>query len=116
MALNPDKNVKLYYTIKEVAKRFGINESTLRYWETEFPQLRPKTVRSTNVRQYSEADIEEISLIYNLVKVRGFKLSAAQKMLSANRKGAEKSSEVLDLLTSVRAQLTELRKQLDGLV
>jgi len=116
MALNPDKNVKLYYTIKEVAKRFGINESTLRYWETEFPQLRPKTVQSTKVRQYSEADIEEISLIYNLVKVRGFKLSAAQKMLSANRKGAEKSSEVLELLTSVRAQLTELRKQLDGLV
>ena len=34
MALNPDKNVKLYYSIKEVAKQFGINESTLRYWET----------------------------------------------------------------------------------
>lgn len=116
MALNPDKNVKLYYSIKEVAKQFGINESTLRYWETEFPQLKPKTVTSTNVRQYTDADIEEIRVIYNLVRVRGFKLSAARKMLEANRKGAEKSSEVLETLLSVRDQLQELRKQLDMIV
>ena len=116
MALNPDKNVKLYYSIKEVAKQFGINESTLRYWETEFPQLKPKTVTSTNVRQYTDSDIEEILVIYNLGRVRGFKLSAARKMLEANRKGAEKSSEVLETLLSVRGQLQELRKQLDTIV
>ena len=116
MALNPDKNVKLYFSIKEVAKQFGINESTLRYWETEFPQLKPKTVSSTKVRQYSEADIEEIRVIYNLVKVRGFKLAAARKMLSSNRKGVERSSEVLETLISVREQLQTLRKQLDVIV
>lgn len=116
MALNPNKNVKLYYSIKEVAKQFGINESTLRYWETEFPQLKPKTVSPTKVRQYTDADIEEIRVIYNLVRVRGFKLSAARKMLGANRKGAEKSSEVLETLLSVRDQLQELRKQLDMIV
>ena len=43
MPLNPDKNLKLYYSIKEVAAMIGVNESTLRYWETELPQLKPKT-------------------------------------------------------------------------
>ena len=44
MALNTNKNVKLYYSIKEVAAMFDIRESTLRFWETEFPHLKPKTV------------------------------------------------------------------------
>ncbi|MBR4561873.1 MAG: MerR family transcriptional regulator, partial [Bacteroidales bacterium] len=43
MALNTEKNLKLYYSIKEVAAMFDLNESTLRYWETEFPYLKPKT-------------------------------------------------------------------------
>ena len=42
MALNLNKNLKLYYSISEVAQMFGLNESTLRYWEQEFPSLRPK--------------------------------------------------------------------------
>lgn len=116
MALNLDKNVKLYYSIKEVAQQFGINESTLRYWETEFPHLRPKVQAGTKVRQYTEKDIEQIKVIYNLVKVRGFKLSAARKMLNANRQGVEKSTEVLERLISVRDQLKELKAQMGALV
>ncbi len=116
MVLNKDKNNKLYYSIKEVAKQFGIAESTLRYWETEFPQLKPKTVSTTKVRQYTEKDIEEIRVIYNLVKVRGFKIAAARKYLSANRQSADRSSEVLSTLISVRDQLKELKGQLDGMV
>ncbi len=37
--LNTDKDLKLYYSIGEVARMFGVNESTLRFWEKEFPQL-----------------------------------------------------------------------------
>ena len=85
MALNTDKNTKLYYSIKEVAGMIGVNESLLRYWEKEFPHLRPKTISTNNVRQYTEKDIEQIRLIYNLVKVRGFKLAAARKYLNENR-------------------------------
>jgi DNA-binding transcriptional MerR regulator len=116
MALNPNKNLKLYYSIKEVAAMFDINESTLRYWESEFPQLRPKTQSGTKIRQYTEKDIEQLKVIYNLVKVRGFKLAAARKMLSANRGGVDKTTDVLDTLLSVRSQLKELKQQLDGLV
>lgn len=115
MPLKTDKIVKLYYSIKEVADEVGVNESTLRYWEKEFPFLKPK-VTASKVRQYTEKDIEQVKLIYNLIKVKGLKIAAARKYLVQNRKGAEKTSEVLDTLISLREELKELKKQLDGLV
>lgn len=115
MALNEYKPQKLYYSIKEVAKMFGLNESTLRYWETEFPFLKPKTSGPARVRQYQDKDIEQIRLIHNLVKVRGFKLAAAKKIINANRSGADKKAEVLTKLIDVREQLQALKKQMDYL-
>ncbi|MBF1421954.1 MerR family transcriptional regulator [Hoylesella nanceiensis] len=115
MALNMNKNLKLYYSIGEVAKMFDINESTLRYWESEFPHLKPKT-NSKNVRQYTEKDIEQIKVIYNLVKVRGFKLAAARKMLNENRKNVDKSADILEMMINLRDELKNLKKQLDSIV
>jgi DNA-binding transcriptional MerR regulator len=115
MALNLNKNLKLYYSIREVAEMFDLNESTLRYWEQEFPFLRPKTSGPSKVRQYAEKDIEQIRLIHNLVKVRGFRISAAKKMINANRKGADKTAEVLSSLIDIRSELQSLKKQLDYL-
>ena len=116
MALNMNKNLKLYYSIREVAEMFGLNESTLRFWESEFPYLKPKTAGPNKVRQYSEKDIEQIKLIYNLVKVRGFKLAAAKKIINQNRDGAERKTEVLTRLVDLRDDLQLLKHQLDGLV
>ena len=107
MALNLNKNLKLYYSISEVAQMFGLNESTLRYWEQEFP--------SAKIRQYQEKDIEQIRVIHNLVKVRGFKLAAAKKILNQNRKGVDKKVDVLEALIGVRSELQALKKQLDYL-
>ena len=115
MALNLNKNLKLYYSIKEVAEMFDLNESTLRYWETEFPYLKPKTNAANKVRQYTEKDIEQIRLIHNLVKVRGFRLAAAKKMINANRDGADRTADVLSRLIGVRDELQALKRQLDGL-
>ena len=115
MALNLNKNLKLYYSIREVAEMFGVNESTLRYWEQEFPYLRPKNSGPAKIRQYQEKDIEEIRVIHNLVKVRGFKLAAAKKMLNQNRKGVDKKADVLEALIGVRSELQALKKQLDFL-
>ena len=114
MALSKDKSKsrKVYYSIKEVAAQFDVNESLLRYWETEFPHLKPQTT-GNKVRQYTQKDIDQISVIYNLVKVRGFKLSAARKMLNENRGGVEKTAQILQTLTSVRDELLQLKKQFD---
>ena len=113
MALNEYKPQKLYYSIKEVAEQFGLNESTLRYWETEFPMLKPKTTGPAKIRQYQEKDIEQLRTIHNLVKIRGFKLAAAKKMINANRKGADMRADVLTRLIAVRDDLQALKKQLD---
>lgn len=115
MALNLDKNLKRYYSIKEVAEMFGLNESTLRYWEQEFPYLKPKTSGPAKIRQYQEKDIEQIRLIHNLVKVRGFKLAAAKKIINSNRDGANRKAEVMARLIDIRTELLALKKQMDYL-
>ena len=74
MALNKDKNLKLYFSISEVAQMFDVNESTLRFWEKEFDQIRPrKTGKGT--RSYRQEDIDAIRLVYHLVKERGMTLA-----------------------------------------
>ena len=115
MALNLNKELKLYYSIREVAEMFGLNESTLRYWEKEFPYLKPKNSGPAKIRQYSEKDIEQIRLIHNLVKVRGFKLAAAKKIINANRDGADRRADVLSRLIDIRTDLQALKKQMDFL-
>ena len=71
MALNTNKNLKLFYSIKEVAEMFGVNETLLRYWEKEFPQICPKKA-GRQVRQYTQADIEQIRIdvVSRLRKIR----------------------------------------------
>lgn len=108
------KNLKLYHSIKEVAQMFDVSESTLRFWETEFPMLRPKTARG-NVRQYTDDDIKLVRNIHSLVKVRGFKLAAARKLLSKNPTTIDRSSDILATLTTVRDELRAISKELDTL-
>jgi DNA-binding transcriptional MerR regulator len=115
MALNLNKKFKLYYSIKEVAEMFGLNESTLRYWEQEFPFLRPKTSGVAKIRQYQEKDLEQIRLIHNLVKVRGFKISAAREMLQKNRLGVQTKADALQTLIELRDDLQVLKGHLDML-
>lgn len=114
MALNTEKDLKLYYSIKEVAAMINVTESLLRFWEKEVPMIKPKTT-GNNVRQYTAADIENIKALYTLVKVRGFKLAAAKKMLRENKKGVDDNSRIIESLIKVRDDLKEMKKQLDFL-
>ena len=114
MSLNPDKNVRLYYSIKEVSEMLDVNITTLRFWEKEFPQLKPK-VTAAKVRQYSEKDIALLRTIRSLVKVRGCKIAAGRKDLMEDMHGAEDRAELLDTLISVRDQLKDLKASLGQL-
>jgi DNA-binding transcriptional MerR regulator len=115
MALNTNKDLKKYYSIQEVAETFGVNESLLRFWETEFPQLSPKRA-GRGVRQYTKEDIKLVGVIHDLVKRRGMKLSAAREVLKRNKDGAYRRNEALDTLKDIRQRLVELRSQLGGIV
>ena len=109
-----EKDLKIYHSISEVAAMFDVNETLLRYWEREFPQISPKK-GGRGIRHYSKDDIEQIRTIYNLVKVRGMKLSAARETISKNRQGATQSSELIQRLQAVRQELLGLKRELDDL-
>lgn len=114
MALNLHKDLKQYYSIHEVAEQFHVAESLLRFWEQEFPSLKPHKA-GRNIRQYTKEDIEIIRVIYNLVKVRGLKIAKAREMLKKNKTGTQNAGEAIERLQKVRQQLADLRSSLNGL-
>ena len=101
MAYNPKKDLKMYYSIGEVAKMFDVNESLLRYWEKEFPIISPKKAGG-NIRQYRKEDIENIRLVYHLVKEKGMTLQGAKQRLKANKEKTVQTAEVVDRLKQIR--------------
>lgn len=111
MPLNSNKQLKLYYSISEVAQMFDVNETLLRFWEKEFPQISPKKT-GRNVRQYTKEDIEQIRTIYNLVKVRGLKIAAARDVLRKNKEGMVQTVEVVERLRALRAELQAIRHEM----
>jgi DNA-binding transcriptional MerR regulator len=108
------KREKMFYSIKEVADQFDVNQSLLRYWEKEFPTLKPvKTEKGT--RQYRKEDIDEIRLIHYLVKEKGMTLPGAKQKLKENRDAVVHTEEIIDRLKNIRAELLKLKTEFDEL-
>ncbi|MDE7402283.1 MAG: MerR family transcriptional regulator [Muribaculaceae bacterium] len=105
----PDNEVfdKKYYRIRDVAEMLDLNPSTLRYWEQEFPELKPRR-SATRQRYYTADDINLLRIINFLVRVKGLRVEAAKAELNKNRKNVSKRIETINLLTEVRAELEEM--------
>lgn len=102
--------VKQYYTIGEVADKLGEAPSLIRFWETEFPQLKPyKTGKGT--RKYSLKDIELLQYIHYLVKQKGYTLEGAKEALKDEKKSTNKA-ELIAKLKEIRGFLEQLKQQL----
>jgi DNA-binding transcriptional MerR regulator len=71
---------KRYYTIGEVAKAFEVNTSLLRYWEKQFKEIQPKK-KTSGVRKYTPQDVENIKLIYHLLKEKGMTIEGTKKSI-----------------------------------
>ncbi len=112
MVLKKEKGLKLYYSIKEVAEMFDVNESLLRYWEKEFPFITPKKVGG-NIRQYKNEDIENIRLVYHLVKEKKMTLAGAKQLLKQNKEATVNKVEIINRLKQIREELSAMRKALD---
>ena len=72
---------KLYYSISEVSKLTDLEQYILRYWETEFEQLKPSKNRAGN-RIYTNKDIKMILLIKKLLREEKYTIEGAKKILS----------------------------------
>lgn len=112
MALKQQKVEKLYFSIGEVAHLFGLNESTLRFWEKEFDEISPRKTKK-GTRYYRQEDIEQIRLIYHLVKERGMTLSGARRRLKDNKEATVRLLEISDRLKGVRAALVSMIEALN---
>ena len=102
---------KKYYSIGEVASMFNVATSLIRFWESEFDLIKPKKNRKGN-RQFTKDDIENVKIIYHLVKERGFTLQGAKEMLKNNDDEVKSKIEMIDSLTKVRSFLVDLKKNL----
>jgi len=99
---------KKYFAIGEVAGMFNVATSLIRFWETEFDLIKPKKNRKGN-RQFTKEDIDNVKIIYHLVKERGFTLQGAKEMLKSNADQVKGKMEMIDSLTKVKSFLQELK-------
>lgn len=106
---------KLYYSMGEVAEMFDVRPSLLRHWESQFRVLKPKRNKKGN-RLFTPADVENLKLIYHLVKEQGMTLEGARKALRQCRreKAVPRDVELLERLQRIRALLVEVREELKG--
>ncbi len=112
MPYKPKEIEKKYYTIGEVADMFKIATSNIRFWESEFDILKPKKNKKGN-RQYTKEDIENIKLVYHLVKEKGYTLQGAKDIIKADAQKARDRSEAIKSLEKVKDFLIDLKKKLD---
>lgn len=102
---------KLYYSIGEVAEMFKVNASLIRFWEKEFDILKPKKNNKGN-RLFTVQDIDNLKIIYHLVKERGFTLDGAKNKLKNSRKETIENVELNKSLESIKKFLLELKEEL----
>ncbi len=102
---------KHFYTISEVADMFGVNASLIRFWENEFDNIQPQKNKKGN-RLFTKETIEEVRLVYHLVKERGMTLKGAQQKIKENREDAIQEHEVVKQLKSIREMLIEIKNEL----
>ncbi len=105
------EDVKLYYSIGEVAELFNVNTSLIRFWEKEFPTIKPARNKKGD-RLFTKVDLENMKMIYHLVKERGYTLDGAKIKLKADKVQLSGQIELHESLTKVRSFLVELKETL----
>jgi len=82
---------RLYFRIGEVARLCRLPAYVLRFWETEFPQLKPSK-SSTGQRMYRRKDVENVVRIKKLLYEEGFTIAGARQQLREDGKGDKKQA------------------------
>ena len=111
MPENKKDTKKLYYSIGEVAKMFGVNTSLIRFWENEFDIIKPQKNKKGN-RLFTQQDIDNFHIIYHLVKEKGLTLKGAKKKLNDNKEDTIHNIEVIKSLQTIRKLLIEIKNEM----
>jgi DNA-binding transcriptional MerR regulator len=111
--LTSDKNSieKKYYSIGEVARMFGVSTALIRFYETEFENIKPRK-NKRGVRQFTKEDIENFRTIYFLVKEKGYTLQGAKDFLKNGQTGTTDKASVIKSLERIKDFLIEIKKNI----
>ncbi len=101
---------KRYFTIGEVGELCGVKPHVLRYWEQEFPDLKP-VKRRGNRRYYQRHDVMLIRQIRSLLYEQGYTIGGARQQLSGDH-AREDNLQTLQVIRQVRSELEELLRLL----
>ncbi|MBN2637788.1 MAG: MerR family transcriptional regulator [Bacteroidales bacterium] len=100
---------KLYFRIGEVAKKFDVNPSLIRYWESEFDFITPrKTAKGT--RMFTREDMKHFEIVYYLIKEKGLTIQGAKDYFKKNYdKTSLKKLEAINTMKRVKNMLEEIK-------
>ncbi|MBQ8366317.1 MAG: MerR family transcriptional regulator [Alistipes sp.] len=102
---------KLLYSMGEVTEMFDVNASLIRYWESKFDCIKPHKNKKGN-RMFTPSDVENLKLIYHLVKEKGMTLEGANKTMKRRGGSVKRDVSILERLQNIRAMLVEVRESL----
>lgn len=111
MPYKKPKIEKVFYSIGEVAEMFGVNTSNIRFWENEFDVLKPFKNKKGN-RMFTKEDLENLKIIYHLLKERGLTIKGAQMKLKENKEDTLQNFEVVSRLQEIRQMLVDIKEEL----
>ncbi|MCH5221693.1 MAG: MerR family transcriptional regulator [Muribaculaceae bacterium] len=107
-----DELSKKFYRIGDVAELLNLPQPTIRFWEKEFSELRPRR-NNGGTRMYTPNDIEQLRIIRFLIKDKGLTIAGAKEHLKRNRHNLELKHRTITRLKDIRRQLTDLLEALD---
>src|SRR5690606_12047816 len=102
---------KLYYPIGEVAQMFDVNTSMIRFYEKEFDILQPKKNAKGN-RLFRPEDVENLKIIFNLIKDKGFTLQGAKDYMKSKQDEIVDNQKIIDSLEKLKSFMLTLNEQL----
>lgn len=105
---------RLFYSIQEVADHFAVNVSLLRFWEKEFDNINPKKTAG-GTRQYTKEDIQQVEIVYRLVKEKGLTLEGARQSLKSKKDDIEKRVEAVERLKEIKKELLSMQEEFNKL-
>lgn len=103
---------KLYYSMGEIAEKYQVKHSLIRYWEKEFDIINPKKNKKGN-RLFTKKDLDAFDLIYELVKKKGFTLDGAKQKIKEGKTDKFQKEDLIVKLKGIKSFLLELESQLD---
>lgn len=111
MSYQKPKIEKHFYNIGEVADMFGVNASLIRFWDKEFDSIKPYKNKKGN-RLFTKENIEEVRLVFHLVKERGMTLKGAAQKIKENKEDTLQEHALVMRLKDIKAMLLEIKEEL----